>query len=309
MKNQKNKADLEFIVILLVIFIVVILLSFSNSYAGLKGADAAIPTIIKTEHPCKNMITNSKATIDYSNMADGYVMCQYVEKTDKRIKVMVAGPTTSYTYNLSGNDWSAFPLSDGNGKYTIKVYKNVSGTKYGLVLSETLDVKLKDEFAPFLLPNQYVNYEKSTKIAQLSKDVTNGSSTEQDKILAIYNYVINNYTYDKEKAKTVQSGYLPDIDKIIESKKGICFDYAALMTSLLRVNNIPCKLVVGYAGSQYHAWISIYTQKEGWINGAIYFDGKNWKRVDPTFLSTGKSSKEVIKFVNEDKNYSEKYFY
>ena len=57
--------------------------------------------------------------------------------------------------------------------------------------------------------------------------------------------MVNNITYDTELAETVKSGYLPVLDKVLESKKGICFDYAALMTGMLRSQSVPCKLVVG----------------------------------------------------------------
>ena len=38
-------------------------------------------------------------------------------------------------------------------------------------------------------------------------------------IAAIYNYVIGNIQYDFDKAASVQSGYLPDIDKTLNTKK------------------------------------------------------------------------------------------
>ena len=68
----------------------------------------------------------------------------------------------------------------------------------------------------------------------------------------IYNYVVNNFTYDKQQAATVKSGYLPVLDNVLAAKKGICFDYAGLMTGMLRSLGVPCKLVVGYAGTAYH---------------------------------------------------------
>ena len=93
-----------------------------------------------------------------------------------------------------------------------------------------------------------------------------------------------------------------------EEKKGICFDYAALMTAMLRSQEIPCKLVVGYAGNVYHAWISVWTAENGWIDGAIFFDGQVWTRMDPTFASSGGRSEEIMNFINGG-NYTTKYLY
>ena len=58
------------------------------------------------------------------------------------------------------------------------------------------------------------------------------------------------------------------------------------MAAMLRSQNIPCKLVVGFAGEVYHAWISVWSPGKGWVEGAIYFDGTDWQLMDPTFAST-----------------------
>ena len=107
----------------------------------------------------------------------------------------------------------------------------------------------------------------------------------------------NHFSYDYEKAKTVTSGYLPELDAVLAERKGICFDYAALMTAMLRSQEVPCKLVVGYAGSVYHAWISVWTEDNGWIDGVIFFDGNTWKRMDPTFASSGEGDPEIMEFI------------
>ena len=125
----------------------------------------------------------------------------------------------------------------------------------------------------------------------------------------IYDYVVANLTYDKAKASSVQSGYLPVLDSVLASKKGICFDYAALMTGMLRSQGVPCKLVVGYAGTVYHAWINVWTEETGWIDGVIYFDGTAWQRMDPTFASSGGGSDAIMQYIGDGKNYTQKYVY
>ena len=99
------------------------------------------------------------------------------------------------------------------------------------------------------------------------------------------------------------------VDKVLEAKKGICFDYSAVMAAMLRSQGIPCKLVIGYAGTVYHAWINVYIEGVGWVDKAIYFDGKTWTLMDPTFVSTGKGSASIMKYVTTASNYSAKYAY
>ena len=81
------------------------------------------------------------------------------------------------------------------------------------------------------------------------------------------------------------------------------------MASMLRSQEIPCKLVVGYAGSVYHAWINAYIDGVGWVDKVIYFDGKNWTLMDPTFVSTGKGCSSIMKYVTTPSNYVQKYAY
>jgi len=102
---------------------------------------------------------------------------------------------------------------------------------------------------------------------------------------------------------------LPVLDTVLADKKGICFDYASLMTAMLRSQGVPCKLVIGYAGSAYHAWISVWSETDGWVNAAIYFDGNTWQRMDPTFASSGKQSSTIMKYIGDGSHYTEKYIY
>lgn len=251
----------------------------------------------------------AKAEIDYSNVSDGYVMVKFTENTTKKLRAQVKGPTTTYTYHVAVGKWEVFPLSDGNGNYTVTVYENVSGNSYSSAASVNTNVELKNEFAPFLYPNQYVDYGVAKNAVAKAEELTKNIEDPLKKVEAIYNYVIKNLKYDQQKAQTVVSGYLPVLDNVLQEKKGICFDYASLMTGMLRSQGIPCKLVVGYAGTAYHAWINVWTEKSGWVDGAIFFDGTAWQRMDPTFASSGKSSAKIMKFIGDGSNYSVKYLY
>ena len=254
---------------------------------------------------------NSKATVDASNLPLGFVSVSYTGGKDVRIKVQITktGGTT-YTYNLNNKGTAeTFPLTEGDGKYTVKVFENTRGTKYAQAYSCSLDLKLTSEFSPFLYSNQYVNFSDDSKVVAKAAELTKGLTTDLDKVTEIYHYVINNITYDYQLAATVASGYLPDVDAVLESGKGICFDYAAVMSSMLRSQNIPCKLIVGYAGTVYHAWINVYIDGVGWVDHLIYFNGEDWSMMDPTFVSNGKNNPAVLKYVGDGTNYTEKYAY
>ena len=59
----------------------------------------------------------------------------------------------------------------------------------------------------------------------------------------------------------------------------------------------------------YHAWISVWSEDTGWVDGVIFFDGTTWQRLDPTFASSANQSEEIMKYIGNGSNYREKYFY
>jgi hypothetical protein len=274
-------------------------------------ATPAIFTIPVPAAPGTSVKKNEKALIDYSNGKDGYVMIKFIPDTKKIVKVIIKGPSEAqYQYNLKPGDiYEVFPLSDGNGTYTVGVYEQAEGSKFATVLTASIDVKLNDEFAPFLRPNQYVNYNKDSQTVKKAAELVKDAKTLMAKVTAIYNFVIKNLEYDREKAQNVKSGYLPDVDAVLRAGKGICFDYAAVMAAMLRSQGIPTKLVVGFTGDIYHAWLSVHSSEAGWVNSVIQFDGKSWKLMDPTFASTGSSSAEIMKYIGDGKNYTAKFIY
>ena len=272
---------------------------------------AVIPKKIDKAAVGVKVLSNAKAVVDISNLAEGFVMVKYTGGKNAKIKVQIQkSGDVAYTYDLnSAGNLETFPLTSGDGNYTIKVMENVSGNKYSQAYSGTFTLKLRDAFLPFLYSNQFVNYTSTSKAVTVAQDITKNDKTTLEKVQHIYSYVVNNLTYDYKLAETVASGYLPNVDAVLAAKKGICFDYSALMCAMLRSQDVPTKLMIGYAGEVYHAWISVYIENVGWVDQLIYFDGKNWSLMDPTFISSSKNSKDAQAFVSNTKNYVVKYVY
>jgi len=227
-----------------------------------------------------------------------------------RVKILITVPDgVQYQYTLRPErDFEVFPLSGGDGVYEIGVFKQVEGTRYSMVLSTTIDVTLVDEFAPFLRPNQFVDFNQDSNAVRKAAELVAGETTLMGRVAAIYSFVIHNIVYDVHLAETVQTDYLPDIDAILASGQGICFDYAALMAAMLRSQGIPTKLVIGYTGDVYHAWISVYSEEEGWLDDVIFFDGHEWRLVDPTFAASGQTA-AVAQYIGDGTNYVVKFLH
>lgn len=220
-------------------------------------------------------------TIDYSNSSEGYIMIK-VEPKEQKVKTIITHGDEKYTYNtFTGTDWNVYPLQLGNGSYEIKVYENITGDKYGLLSSLDTEVNQLSKNKVYLYPHQFIWYTNDKNAIKLSYDICTGIQTDKEKVEKIYNYITWYLSYDEEKAETVESGYIPDIDQILNLRKGICFDYSALFASMLRAQSIPVRLVMGYVqpDNQYHAW------------NQVYIDG-NWVFMDPTFGPKAEQTEE-----------------
>lgn len=248
-------------------------------------------------------------TIDASHTDQGYMMLQY-RGANPKVKLQMAAPDgATYTYLLSqSGQYETFPFSSGNGLYSLKVLENAEADMYSIAFAQDIEVAIADEFTPFLYPNQYVNFTSESQAVSKGAELASGAHSELEVIQNIYEFVTKNIVYDEEKALTVASGYLPVIDETLSTGKGICFDYASLMSAMLRSQGIPTRLEVGYAGEAHHAWISTYVKEKGWINKIIEFDGESWSLVDPTF-GANSDSKSLKQYIGEGDNYTLKYSY
>lgn len=245
---------------------------------------------------------NDVAVIDLSHTDCGYIMASYTGSVPK-IKLRITCPDgIQYTYDLHGDGYETFPLSSGNGDYEAAIYENISGTNYSTCLYTSFSVQLKDEFLPFLYPNQYVDFNAESKTVQTGAELADGAADDLEVITRVYDYITSSIVYDYDKAESPPTGYTTDVDAILESGAGICLDYAAVMAAMLRSQSIPTRLEVGYAKDAYHAWISVYTAETGWLNGLIEFDGSVWTLVDPTF-GANSSENALKKFIGDGSNY------
>lgn len=232
------------------------------------------------------------SVIDVSNSAEGYFMVSHKGST-KRLKMQVKQGEQIYNYDLVNTGaFEVFPLQLGNGAYTARVMENVSGSTYRELFRADFNVALASANNPYLYPNQYVNYTASSAAVKKSFDLCVNAKTDVDKLKAIYNYMIQTIKYDYDKAATVTTGYLPNVDTVLTSQKGICFDYSALMSAMLRAQGVPTKLVIGSADAvaATHSWNEVYLQGTGWITIKIENTKTGWKLMDPTFGATGSTS-------------------
>lgn len=300
-KNRKGCFWRQLIILLAAVFLFI-------TGCGGKGNKAGQKSVIIPSADGKETLGGNNLTVDISHPDMGYIMVKY-EGSASKLYVQLAGPDqTQYKYFIEPSpDYVTLPLTQGSGEYFLSIYENVGRDNYSPVLSQTMQVELSSEFAPFLCPSQYVDFTMDSEAVRYARELTEGIEDDLEKVQTIYRWVVRNLTYDYDKAVNVSTGYLPDIDRTLKSKTGICFDYAALMAAMQRSLGIPTKLNIGYlTGDIYHAWVSVYLDETGWIDNLIQFNGSEWAMMDPTVASSS-GNQEVKGLASDDANYITRY--
>ncbi|MCQ4800250.1 MULTISPECIES: transglutaminase-like domain-containing protein [Blautia] len=260
--------------------------------------------VLTPEAPGKKTLGNSPLILDISNQDQGYLTAES-DSDDSRMNIQLTAPSgVVYSYFLEPDEQTVLPFSEGSGEYLITCYQQIDGNQYAALYTETLTIKLQNEFLPFLYPNQYVDFSSKSEACKLAASLVKEDMTDIDILKTFYTYVTSHISYDYDKADSVEAGYLPDIDDTLSTGTGICFDYAALTTAMLRSQDIPCKLQIGYSGDVKHAWIDVYIRGSGWVTKAVSFDGDTWKLMDPTFDANSDGDEAIQEYIGDESNYT-----
>ena len=274
------------------------------SLFALAGCDSAAfdpPTTLSMP-----VVSADGPNIDLSHAAEGYVVAHQSSAT--RLKFQVAKDEMVYNYDLPNDGTpTVFPVNMGDGNYTMRIMKNTEGNNYVEVDRVEQGVKLSSEFAPFLIPNQFCDYNEQSACVAKARELTAGVDNQGEAVRAVCGYVIDNISYDTDKAKvlTTATGYIPDPDRTLQEQTGVCFDYASLGAAMLRSLGFPTKIITGYVtpGDLYHAWIMVYVDGS-WQTGEFTVSPDTWSRVDLTFAASGSTE-----FIGDGTNYTERYVY
>ena len=292
----------------LILLILIPVLLFTG--CGSSGSDPDEPPVysplqvLVPEAPGKKTLGTSPLVLDISDTDQGYLTA-VSDSTDQMMNVqLTAEDGVVYSYFISPGESAVIPFSSGSSTYQVSCYQQISDSQYAALYADTLEIKLANEFLPFLYPNQYVNFTPDSEASKLALSMVSEDTSDIDSLQTIYNYVVSHVTYDYDLADTVASGYLPDVDETLQTGKGICFDYAALTTAMLRSCDIPCKLQIGYAGDIKHAWINVYIRSRGWVDKAVEFSGDSWSRMDPTFDSNSEDKDTIQEYIGDNNNYT-----
>jgi transglutaminase-like putative cysteine protease len=204
--------------------------------------------------------------LDESELTNGIITVNYPAKDSDGYVVRTLKDDSAYVYDYTGG--LRVPLQSGKGTYKIQLLAPVGGQDYTLKLEQTIEYLNEDSRAPYLQSSTIVSWDSARKTVQKAEELTSDCTTDTEKVLAVYSYIVKNIKYDYKKAEKVQNFYISNADSTLDKKTGICYDYSVLFASMLRSLSIPAKVIMGTSKDikGYHAWNQVYIKETGkWI--------------------------------------------
>jgi transglutaminase-like putative cysteine protease len=124
------------------------------------------------------------------------------------------------------------------------------------------------DFGEYLRESDFIN--ESPQLLQLRDELQAYRRADPLTLVQELNQgVFESFYYDTEATKVDSP-----IAQALESRKGVCQDFAQIMIALLRPLGIPARYVSGYlfhskddtsADGASHAWVEVYLPRLGWV--------------------------------------------
>ena len=234
------------------------------------------------------------SNIDTSQANSGIVNVSFKSATNATTAVRIAKGNQTKDHILKNE--ASFPLQFGEGQYTVTLLEDTGGGQFRAVEKQDFNFKLKSKNDIYLQSVQMINWNKDMQAMKTAKEITKNAKTDKEKVAALHEYIVNNITYDDNKAATVQPGYLSSIDSILQGGQGICTDYAALFAGMARSLNIPTKFVEGRKNdiADLHAWNQVYLSETN-----------EWIIIDTTYDAALKKGNKTINMIKDGKEYKD----
>ena len=155
----------------------------------------------------------------------------------------------------------------------IKKYDVVSSRQFfDQVVITDLQLELLTQLPDSINPKTY----------QFSQTLMQDSQSVIDYIQKVLDHFKTNQFYYTLSPPTLNTKNQID-EFLFESKEGFCSHYASAFTVLMRMQNIPSRIVGGYLGGEYNDlggfWQINQKQAHAWVE--VYING-TWIRIDPT---------------------------
>lgn len=134
-------------------------------------------------------------------------------------------------------------------------------------------------------------YMYGENVKKQTADITAGCNSEMEKASAIYEWITDNFTYDHNYTKIIQT---VSNEQTIKTHKGICLDLSALYAAMCHEAGVKCYLVDAQeiGNNKYHTWNRLYLDGE-WYDVDITNDISSENKLGFMGLDDGKETKTI----------------
>ena len=163
------------------------------------------------------------------------------------------------------------------------------GSTYSVVsyLPDLSAEELRTEVRPLTLLSENYVYLDASQLSQrareLAAQVTSGTTTEYDTVLALTTYLQRTYRYTLQLSPVPQGRDAVDWF-LFDAKSGYCEQFASAEVLMLRSLGIPARLATGYSTGEYDPVLdqSVVRERDAHAWVEVWFQGHGWVPVDPT---------------------------
>lgn len=202
-----------------------------------------------------------------------------------RITVNPVSVSQARREDYFGNMTYHFEVQRPHKKLTISVVSDIETSPqpiqqnfdFGISCAEALQQIQQSKKPDDLLAREFL---LDSSLVQVSKAVHDyaSESFQMDKpllscVMDLTSRIYNDFEYSPQST-TIST----PLDEVLEKRKGVCQDFAHLQLACLRAMGYPAKYVSGYietlpppgkeklvGADASHAWISVYSPAEGWV--------------------------------------------
>ena len=134
-----------------------------------------------------------------------------------------------------------------------------------------VDIEFSYNYSKLHIEELIKRIESSTFYKQLN-NILISIDSDADKLLALYEYIINNTEYDKEStlSKAVRDNDIYGIEGVVLKNNAVCSGYAKTFQYFASKHNIWATLVSGVAKNERHAWNLVC------LKGKYYYIDVTW---------------------------------
>jgi hypothetical protein len=250
------------------------------------NADQALTQLLYT----KEQLTGHGLQAIFGEKQDYDVTLRYelYNPTITPVETQIAlPPDTNYQQifikGIEPQPLSLTPDHDGNWLATFKIQP-----KQTLSVTANLAVRLfaqpiRQSVFSHLSPEAYLGAQKYWEIdSDLVKERAAKTTTARE----IYDYLVGNFAYNYARIDNQTTTRLGAEASLTQPDNSLCLEFSDTFIALARANQIPARLLTGYALSQNQSLKPVSLVQDTLHAWPDFYNGSIWQAIDPTWGST-----------------------